>query len=283
MEIIIVPAWRRPAFLLATLRRLEIACDGDQRNVQIWISLDRRHDRATATVARNFQAHHGGHLVNVVERLHPYRGNSYNVLQAYRAAVAIPGVELIHLVEEDVLVGADYLGFHRAAHALTPDAFAVSAARNQNHPHDPTPDPGAVYLAPQYQSVAVSFRPHRLAPVLAHAVSSYFSDPIGYCRRQFRASRIPVGNAEQDGLINRVVEREHGSVVYPMLPRAYHAGFAGYHRKGAALAGTTEEQADQILAMDTAAMNAAAHSYPDHQVVDLDARPGIPTRVAVWP
>lgn len=281
MEIIIVPAWRRPAFLLATLRRLSIAIE-DHLDTQVWISLDRRHDRNTAKVATDFQHEHGREQVAVLRRMHPYRGNSYNVLEAYRMAVE-RGPELIHLVEEDVLVGADYLEYHRAAHKLAPDAWAVSAARNQNHPHDPVPDPDAAYLAPQYQSVAVSFRPERLAPVLAHAVSRYFSDPIGYCRRQFRASRIPVGNAEQDGLINRVVERAHGHVVYPALPRAYHAGFVGYHRKGAALAGTVSEQADQILAMDTAAMNAAAHSYPDHQVVDLDTRPGEPTRLIAWP
>lgn len=282
MEIIIVPAWRRPAFLLATLRRLDIAINGD-RSVKIMIALDRRHDQATAKVARDFQwLPDHRQRVGVHERHHPYRGNSYNVLQSYREMLTL-NADLIHLVEEDVLVGADYLQFHRAAHALAPDALAVSAARNQNHPHDPEPDPSALYLGPQYQSIAVSFRPERLAPVMAHAVPSYFSDPIGYCRRHFRRSRIPVGNAEQDGLINRVAEQSGARIAYPALPRAYHAGFVGYHRKGEVLTGSISEQADQILAMDSARMNAAAHSYPDHQVVDLDARHGEPTRMIAWP
>lgn len=281
MEIIIVPAWRRPAFLLATLRRLEIAAR-NELDAEIWISLDRRHDQLTLKVANEFRSSFGPARVAVLKRMHPYRGNSYNVLEAYRMA-AERAPDLIHLVEEDVLVSADYLDFHRAAHRLAPDVLAVSAARNQNHPHDPDPDPSALYLGPQYQSIAVSFRPERLAPVLSHAVPSYFSDPIGYCRRHFKRSRIPHGNAEQDGLINRIAEQSGARIAYPALPRAYHAGFVGYHRKGETLGGTVSEQADQILAMDSARMNAAAHSYPDHQVVDLDARHGEPTRMIAWP
>lgn len=280
-EIVIVPAWRRAPFLLATLHRLAIAAEVDP-DIQIWISLDRRHDQDTATVANHFQRTQPPGRVALFQRRHPYRGNSYNVLQSYRVAT-LERPELIHLVEEDVLVSADYFAFHRAAHLLAPDVVAVSAARNQNHVGDPLPDPAALYLCSQYQSLAVSFRPERLAPVLAHCVSAYFSDPIGYCRKHFPRSRIPRANAEQDGLINRVVEQARGRIAYPALPRAYHAGFVGYHRKGATLTGTVSQQADQILAMDTAEMNAAAHSYPDHQVVDLDARPGLPDRLIAWP
>lgn len=277
-EIVIVPAWQRPAFLTAALRRLLIADDGRQ---QYWLALDRRHDRGVNRIAWAF-ARRLGHRARVIPRNHGYRGNSFNVLTSYREAIdASP--DLIHLVEEDIFVGADYFDFHRSAHELCPDAFAVSAARNQNHPHDPDPDPGALYLAFEYQSLAVSFRPERLAPVLAHADRPYFRDPVTYCKRQWPYSRIPVANAEQDGLINRVVEQMGATVAYPALPRAYHAGFVGYHRKGATLPGTIDQQADQLLAMTTAEMNAAAHSYPDHQVVDLDARPGAPTRMIAWP
>jgi hypothetical protein len=279
VEIVIVPAWRRPAFLSATLRRLALADGGD---LHIWIALDRRHDAGTAQVAAAFLHARGTARTRVLGRSHPYRGNSYNVLRSYQEAV-MATAELVHLVEEDVLVGIDYFDFHRAAHELAPDVLAVSAARNQNHPHDPDPDPAALYLGSQYQSVAVSFRPERLAPVLAHAVPSYFHDPIAYCRKKFPRSLIPVGNAEQDGLINRVVERDGQRVAYAALPRAYHAGFTGYHREGARLVGSVDQQADQILGMTTAQMNAAAHSYPDHQVVDLDAKPGPPTRMIVWP
>lgn len=280
-EIVIVPAWRRAPFLAATLRRLAIADRADAVERRIWIALDRRHDKATAQVAAAFRVAHGPH-VRVLARTHPYRGNSFNVLHSYREAIGA-GAELVHLVEEDVLVGSDYFAFHRAAHELMPNAMAVSAARNQNYASDPDPDPSALYSDSRYQSVAVSFRPGQLAPVLAHAVPAYFHDPIGYCRRHFPRTTIPTGNAEQDGLINRMAEWNGLRTVYPALPRAYHAGFVGYHRSGEKLTGTVEQQADRILAMGTEEMNAAAYSYPDHQVVDLDACPGLPTHMIAWP
>lgn len=277
-EIVIVPAWRRPDFLLAALRRLEIADDGNQ---EYWIALDRRHDQRVNLVARAFTQRHGARSRTLL-RSHGYRGNSYNVLTSYREAVQ-EGPDFIHLVEEDIFVSRDYFSFHRAAHALRPDVFAVSAARNQNHVGDPDPDPEALYACSQYQSLGVSFRPERLLAVLAHATPAYLRDPVTYCRRQFPRTQIPAANAEQDGLINRVVEAARAEVLYPALPRAYHAGFVGYHRKGLTLLGTVEQRADKLLAMTTEEMNAAAHSYPDHQVVDLDAHTPPPTRMIAWP
>lgn len=278
-DVVIVPAWRRPGFLAATLRRLLAADDG---TVRYLISIDRRADRMVLDIARQFVLRLGLTRATWAHRAHAYRGNSYNVLTAYAEAVAL-GPELVHLVEEDIFVGADYLDFHRSAHRLAPEAFAVSAARNQNAYGDPDPDPGAIYLHQSYQSVAVSFRPDRLAEVIPHMVPAYFRDPVGYCRRTWPRSAIPAGHAEQDGLIHRIIEASGARVAYAARPRAYHAGFHGYHRKGARLVGTPDQQADQLLAMDTAALNAAAHSYPDHQAVDLDAHPGPVRSVVDWP
>lgn len=279
MEIVIVPAWRRPAFLLAALRRLALA---DDPCLEYWITLDRGYSREVALVANRFANQLGMHRVRVMKRMHAYRGNSYNVLQCYKEALE-HHPKLIHLVEEDVFVGMDYFDFHRSAHDLTPGAFSVSLCRNQNYVGDPEPVPDGVYLGGQYQSIGVSFRPEKLSLVLPHMTGQYFRDPVHYCRRRFPRSRIPAANAEQDGLLNRIVEEQLLPVTYAARPRAYHAGFVGYHRKGAALSGTVEDQAAQLLAMSTEQMNAAAHSYPDHQVVELDARPGSATRVISWP
>jgi hypothetical protein len=278
-EIVIIPAWRRPAFLLAALRRLVIA---DDPSLKFWITLDRGYSHEVAHVANDFVARMGVHRVRVMKRMHAYRGNSFNILQCYGEAIECKP-ELIHLVEEDVFVGADYFDFHRSAHALATHAFAVSLCRNQNYDHDPEPIPDAVYLSSQYQSIGVSFRPERLSLMLPHMTREYFRDPVKYCRRHFPRTKIPAANAEQDGLINRIVEAQGLPVVYATRPRAYHAGFVGYHRKGATLSGTIHDQADQLLAMTSEQMNAAAHSYPDHQVVELDARPGAAERVIFWP
>lgn len=279
-EIVIVPAWRRAGFLAAALRCLTAADDGQ---VEYWIGLDRGHDRAVAQVARSFLDRFGHGRVKIKKQMHPYRGNSYNILTLYRDALhAAP--ELIHLVEEDVFVGPDYYAYHRSAHKIAPHAFAVSAARNQDIPGDPEPSPETVYLGTNYQSIAVSFRPERLNDLLfPHIQPQYFRDPVGYCRRRFPHTRIPVANAEQDGLLNRIAEQMRLSVVYPTAPRAYHAGFVGYHRAGERLLGLPEHQADRLLAMTTEQLNAAAHSYPDHQAVDLHTSLGEVTQVISWP
>lgn len=280
-ELVIIPAWRRPEFLHATLQRLLIADDGQQK---YWISIDRGFAREVVPVADQFAQQLGHRAVVRRCRPHRYKGNSYNVLMAYREAVAL-APDFVHLVEEDVFVGADYFDFHRRAHELLPNTFSVSACRNQQYPPgvDPPPAPEAVYEHVSYQSIGVSFRINRLAEVTARAKHSYFTNPVAYCRRNWPNTAINPNNAEQDGLIHRVIEAAQASTTYPATPRAYHAGFVGYHRKGEQLAGTVEQKAFRLLAMTTEELNTAAHSYPDHVAVDLDAERKPVSRVIKWP
>jgi hypothetical protein len=267
-EIVIVPAWRRPEFLHACLQRLLVADDG---RPEYWICLDRGYFAPVMAVATWARKRFGKRL-RIGQRRHNYRGNSYNVLTSYRDAVA-EGADLVHLVEEDVFVGHDYFDFHRRAHALAPEAFAVSACRNQQFPigTEPPADETAVYLHASYQSLGVSFRPERLAPALAHARQPYFQRPIVYCRRAFPHTGINPANAEQDGLLHRVMEAEGRTTLYAAVPRAYHAGFVGYHRHGQLPPGGVEARAAAILAMGDDELNRRAHSFPDHATVPLDA------------
>lgn len=277
-DVVIVPAWRRPDFLTACLRRLLVADDGQQTYM---VSLDRKFSPEVQQVTARFAGQMGIRAI-VKYRTHRYPGNSFNVLTSYRDALTM-GPELVHLVEEDIFVGSDYFDFHRQAHSTAPGVFAVSACRNQQFPTDPSPADDAVYVHGSYQSLGVSFRPELLEKIVPHAVPAYFMNPIGYCHRRWPHSRIPAGNAEQDGLIHRVIEAEQGVTGYPFSPRAYHAGFVGYHRKGLQLQGTLAERADRLLAMTSEDLNGAAHSFPDHVAVDLDARRGPVTRLAEWP
>lgn len=279
-ELVIVTGWKRPDFLSACLQRLLLADDGRQ---QYWICLDRAHSRECVTVAEGFTRKLTGRAL-IRRRLHQYRGNSYNVLQSYREAVGAHP-ELIHLVEDDIFVGADYFEFHRRAHDLVPDAFAVSACRNQQFPTewDPPDEEDAVYTHVSYQSLGVSFRPEALSHVVRHAQHAYFARPVAYCARHWPHTAINPNNAEQDGLIHRIIEASGRPTVYPFSPRAYHAGFVGYHRKGAQMPGTVEQRAARLLQMSTAELNAAAHSYPDHVAVDLDAPRKPVDRLAVRP
>jgi hypothetical protein len=281
VELVIVPAWRRPDWLYATLSRLAVAGDGQQT---YWIMMDRGCDPQAGSVAYRWQSSMQA-MVRVVHRPnHPYPGNSFNVLEAYREACSTDA-DLIFLVEEDVFVGADFFTAHRAAHTLLPDVFAVSACRNQFFPigAGPPADDAAVYRHASYQSLAVSFRPDRLRAVTGHMVHGYYSDQIGYCRSTFPKATIPPPNAEQDGLIGRVVEQHRWTTAYMASPRAYHAGFIGYNRAGRALAGTVEQRAGRLLAMTADQLNAHARSYRDHVTTDLDAPRAPVSRVADWP
>jgi hypothetical protein len=280
-ELVIVTAWKRPDFLSACLQRLLIADDGRQNYL---ICFDRGFSRECGPVAGAFIRRLGSRARIRRRAQHRYKGNSFNVLTSYREAVAA-APDLVHLVEEDVFVGADYFEFHRQAHDIAPDAFAVSACRNQQFPPDVNPpdQEDTIYPDVSYQSIGVSFQLDPLSEVIQHANHDYFARPVAYCRRTWPNSAINPNNAEQDGLIHRMIEASGRPTVYPFSPRAYHAGFVGYHRKGALPGGTVAQRAARLLQMTTADLNAAAHSYPDHVAVDLDAIRKPVDQVAVWP
>jgi hypothetical protein len=283
MQIVIVPGWRRAGFLEACLRRLH-ACD--RPDLRVWVGLDRGHDQDSLNVARRWAPAWPGRY-EILTSQHLYPGNSHHLLCMYeRALDHRPAPELIHLVEEDVFIADGYFAFHDQVHALVPDVFAVSACRAQMFLQCgpvPSPHPGRVSLAPRYQSLGVSFRPGRLEAIRPHLTAGYFQNPVGYCRVAFPDSTLPASNAEQDGLLDRLVEASGTGVAYPWTPRAYHAGFVGYHRNGARLPGGPLEQADRLLAMGEDELNAAAYSYPDHATVDLGTVAGPITEVVAWP
>ena len=279
-EVVIVTGWKRPDFLSACLQRLLVADDGRQT---YWICLDRGFSRECGTVAYQFRSKLGARA-QIRRRSHRYKGNSFNVLTSYQEAVAV-APDLVHLVEEDVFVSADYFEFHRQAHEVAPDAFCVSACRNQQFPPEVNPPDleDTIYPDVSYQSIGVSFQLDPLSEVVEHATHSYFTRPVAYCREHWPNSSINPNNAEQDGLIHRMIEASGRPTVYPFSPRAYHAGFVGYHRKGSGPVGTVEQRAAYLLRMTTAELNASAHSYPDHVAVNLDAARKPVDQVAVWP
>lgn len=281
MEVVIIPAWRRPDFLKATLMRL-VALDG-REHVHFLVSIDRGFTPGVWSVVQWFTQAVGRPRVTVKRRRHAYRGNSFNVLSAYQEALALHP-EFVHLIEEDIFVGHDYLHTARRVHELAPEAFNVSACRNQQFPLgvEPPNEDDAFYLHSAYQSLAVSWRPEALSRVLSYVNQRYYANPVRYCQHHFPGSRITPGNAEQDGLVHRIMEIEHAMAGYMASPRAYHAGFEGYHRNGAGLSGDIDGRAQRLLTMTTRELNTHAHSYPDHVAVPLDAIRAPITRRIEW-
>lgn len=252
-------------------------------DMQVRIHLDRGYSRKVYEVAQEFRLRHKERCsVWTIE--HRYRGNSYNVLTAYKSAV-VSGFDIVHLVEEDVLVADDYFQMHRDAHDLFPNAFSVSACRNQQFPigHEPPNDEEAAYEHRSFQSIGVSFMGCVLRDAMTVLSEDYFADMVGYCRSMFPNSTIPAGNAEQDGFLHRYAEDRGLSTIYAAVPRAYHAGFVGYHRKGEALDGTLQECSDALLQMDADEMNRRAGSYADHATTPLTTPRNRITRRIEWP
>lgn len=264
----VVTAWNRADFLYACLQRLKKADDGS-----LWyvLSLDRGHDRSVREVASSFMKSTG--RTTLLTPRHGYRGNSFNTLTAMKFSLQ-QGADRVYLVEDDILVGSDFFSFHRSSHEVFPDNLAVSACRNQFFPvcQDPPPDEEAVYTHMSYQSLGVSFSRESLMRIMPHVHHGYLANPVGYCRKTFPDSAINPSNAEQDGLIHRIGERDGFPTIYPYVPRAYHAGFHGYHRMGKRLWGSVERRAEQILSMGDDELNDRAASYKDHVTIDLDGQ-----------
>jgi len=248
--------------LHACLTRLSKAATDD---VRVVVSLDRQGTFECRQVAQSFSTSFADIYLRVMNH-HQFHGNSYNVLSGVTDVLKLGG-DLIHVVEDDIMVSLGYFAFHEAAHEAAPDAFAVSACKNQNLLGDP---PALAYRHASYQSLGVSFRPDVARQVVKHGTPAYFGNMVEYCKRTFPGSLIPPGHAEQDGLFNRVRESRRGVTVYAAQPRAFHAGFYGYNRSGMKLGGSIGRRSEKILSMTTEEMNQMAGSIKDHEVIDLD-------------
>ena len=250
--------------LHACMTRLEAAATPD---VTVVVSLDRARHPDCRKVVEGFAQR----LPSVYLREmppHKYHGNSYNILSGIQDCRSLGG-DLIHVVEDDVLVAHGYFHYHEAMHQAAPDAFAVSACRNQNLTDAAVG--AAAYLHPSYQSLGVSFGAGVVDLLASHARKDYYGDMVDYCHRTFPDSAIPRGHAEQDGLINRVREASGRATVYTSRPRAFHAGFQGYNRPGRSLSGgTIEDRSARILSMTSEEMNARAGEMKDHEVIPLN-------------
>ncbi len=168
----------------------------------------------------------------VVRRSHSYPGNSYNLLEGYKLAESMlsgNAGRLVYMVEEDVFVARDFFLFHMEAHRRF-SPFCVSACADQNwRGVSFDRDPEAIYSTGRYQSLGVSFRAGNLRLFTVHGVEEYYRDTTDYVRCRFPGSSFADHLSEQDGIIDRVMEQDGLRAVYPFVPRAFHAGWYGYH------------------------------------------------------
>lgn len=273
MNLVVIPAYRRPAMLAASLSTIQAS---PQACYQRYLfTLDRRSYGANEHVIQSFQCTNTGK----VSRRHNYPGYTYNVLEALRTAhEMLKPNDLVYVIAEDVLVSQDVFVFHEDAHAVDPVAWFVSSARGPRKILTaPEESAKIVYRSPFTDLRCVSFQAWRLAALIDHAVRDYYRDMIGYCAKNLETGGYSTTDVEFAGLVRRVMVETNGYGLYPTTPRACHVGYVGTNRGGQSaidrkLGNPSDwrEDARSIITMSDDQLNALAEPrYRDIERCDL--------------
>lgn len=282
MDFVIVPVWRRAGFAAACLQGLRDAMLPDTR---VLVSVDFDFCDDVLDVVKVFEDSLPGQVAVAVRDV-DYPTGSYNVLTAMKEALEhVSSNDLVHVLEEDVLVGRGYFGYHQSAHRLVPNAYSVSACENIFLPDDAqAPDkPHAVYLSGAFQVWGSSYRPHRVESILKRLKPNYFPEMQAAMVAEFGEANTLRTGPLYDGVMANDMAATGAPGVFPFVPRAYHAGFEGVSYGNKALPGTTAEQAHQILRMSGDELKALC-TLPGARFrpIDLNANLGEVTAVEAW-
>jgi hypothetical protein len=226
-DIVVLPCWRRPEFLwhcLDNLTRAEAF-----GSVHVLFRPDTGFSPENLSVIQSFADRLSSFDINLPEPC-PFRRTkpSANLLLGCLHAAAITR-RYVFLVEEDIMVGRDFLTWHRAVHDASGPLFCSMAVKNPNRRLTLPDAPGGYYLSGgDYCSNGVCFDQRVLQGLIApHVNMTYLRRPKKYLRRHFAASTVGLGFVEQDGLARRIQEQSTLPIAWPCVPRAFHAGFFG--------------------------------------------------------
>lgn len=269
MDIVIIPCWRRPAYLLACLKRIELAFNYNKNH--FLFSIDRGFDPQILEVINNFK---GEKSIRFVD--HQFKGNTYNLLTAYKTALELSKElksKLIHLIEEDIFISKQYFNWHNNVHEKEEKAVFVSACNNQNlftsTSHEKI---GSYYKHCSFQSLGVSFKINYLRELSANFIEDYFMNMEEYCLSRFPTKKLNHKNGfEQDTLIHRIIINQNLIGMYPHRALAYHAGIEGYNRNTKLIMPNTSvlEQSNWILNLTAEEMNLGSEKLI-YEKVDLN-------------
>jgi hypothetical protein len=221
-EAVLVPTYRRPELLFCCLKRI--------RPIEPEIPIHVIPDRGSALTDEQTLkvAHHFGALIHIVPD-HEYYGNSYNTMEGFRALFN-QGYTKVYYVEDDVMVHPDFFAWHRRMHEEFPDIFASIGWVFNRY----APIMEGELFAPWYYSVGSCFSRDKLFLVVQHASPKYYGDMAGYIKKKFPESTInfphAIAHYEQDGLIQRILDRDRSQAVTYGIAKCSHIGFGGYNR-----------------------------------------------------
>jgi len=231
-SIVIIPTFDRPEFLALCLEHLKAAEISD--NTSIWLCEDIHVDKPKhftteweiLAVLREFEFSFRTSFRYIGRNPHSTYGNSYNVLSALCEAALVPDVDLVYLIEDDVLITRDFFQWNELVHqkfapwasCAGPIMGSLNFALNGPEAFYNNGDVHAVHQSSSgaYLSWATCFSKTALQKFVAWTPQYDTFEP----------------GQEQDILIQRMLEREKLTTIFPYVPRAYHMGWYSYHLSG---------------------------------------------------
>lgn len=264
-DLVVIPTYARPEYLQVTLEHLAVAERSSP--IDVWIFQDRHNFDSPSTlheqgIAQRIAEEFKALPIRFVQRAkHSFRGNPYNILEAYKEAYAT-NARYVYLVEDDVIVSPDFFRWHEAIQERG-DYFCTVGWHCIRNPEVKKSDDPTAYIETtrDFSSIGVCWKREKLARVVHHARAEYYRGMAPYCRDAFPGNPIPCRQwTEQAGIIMRILLQSPDAltVAWPSLARCAHVGINGYHRPGRAFRGGVKER--------TAALRSAAQDQ-----VKLDA------------
>lgn len=264
MNIVIIPCWKRPGFLAACTTLIQRAINAE--NYHYIFAVDRGAEGLNDAVIEKFpysyEIFRPGN--------HTRWGNTINLLKAYQYAASLKP-ELIYLIEEDIFIAENFFTFHEMVWKDHNPFFVCACEYHKAKVAPIENEVSAIFGYNRYQSLGVSFKTETVLRFAAHGNVKYFNNPKTYLQKTFPHCNKGFG-WEQDGLIDNVLCDENASGIYPVVPRAFHAGFVGYNRTGQGITANSVnlwEVAEKLINMSESEMNDRAKLYKDITRCDL--------------
>jgi hypothetical protein len=212
---VVMPTFRRTEMLALALERLRACSESNQVEVRIHLDhIDHTHiarlnevEYVRDTYFPEAQIYHAQN--------HPLvPSGCWNILNSLKAGWET-GAEYITMVEEDVLVTPDF--FKRHIEMQESGDYFVTCGRQLFYlPENYYSNPGTMY------------RRDKLALVIPHINSAYFSDLHGYLDRHF--GPMSDGGVLDDGTIRRVMRSVGGEAKCAVPKICQHVGWHYYQK-----------------------------------------------------
>lgn len=224
----LIPAYFRPEMLHFVLKQIEKA-EGAEKLHYVF-NVDFGFNHTILSVIRHFPF---SHEIRIQKRFEGHKDakQSFNLLDGYLYCAARTD-KLVYMIEDDIMISNDFFKFHEQAQQFP--NFCTIGVKNPNRKiYEMEVSNIDIYKTNNdYCSLGVCFDKDVINKHIApHINKEYFNNPYKYVENHFPKSGISGSYCEQDGLIRRIQMQLDLPIIYPVVPRAFHAGFYGKNRK----------------------------------------------------